>query len=171
MLYNLFYRADRERTVPPCGVLYWLNTYQHYALLSFYITRIYSTSPRTPHRLLLTPRLDKYSGQLIPQLNQLVDESILMNDTHHVIKVRAIITDAPARTFIKGMAFSPWSCHQTVGAGVHYNRALHTWIQNSIAVLHTSPKCLTDSPICLQTSIGTLQTSPYHFKHSTEWIK
>ena len=46
-----------------------------------------------------------------------------------------------------------------------------TWIQNSIAVLHTSPKCLTDSPICLQTSIATLQTSPYHFKHSTEWIK
>ena len=44
-----------------------------------------------------------------------------------------------------------------------YNQAFHSWIQNSYM--------LEDSLICRQTSIATLQTSPYHFKHSTGWIK
>uniref|UniRef100_A0A182WHN2 Uncharacterized protein n=1 Tax=Anopheles minimus TaxID=112268 RepID=A0A182WHN2_9DIPT len=51
------------------------------------------------------PRLEDYLRPLITELNELSDESIVINNIHHMVKVRAVIADAPARAFIKGVAY------------------------------------------------------------------
>lgn len=48
------------------------------------------------------PRLEDYLRPFITELNKLSDESIVISNVHHMVKVRAAIADASARAFIKG---------------------------------------------------------------------
>ena len=46
--------------------------------------------------------LDKYLKQLVSELNTLIDGGTIINQTKIAIRVRAVIADTPARSFIKG---------------------------------------------------------------------
>uniref|UniRef100_A0A8W7M2U2 Transposase domain-containing protein n=1 Tax=Anopheles arabiensis TaxID=7173 RepID=A0A8W7M2U2_ANOAR len=48
--------------------------------------------------------LDKYLKQLVSELNTLIDGGTIINQTKIAIRVRAVIADTPARSFIKGVA-------------------------------------------------------------------
>lgn len=56
------------------------------------------------------PRVEEFLQPLVQELNDLLDNGAIINESQHEIKVRAIIADAPARAFIKGKTFFLYYC-------------------------------------------------------------
>lgn len=55
------------------------------------------------HGITKPPSIEEFLRPFVTELNELEESGLTINNMQHEIKVRAVIADAPARAFLKGI--------------------------------------------------------------------
>uniref|UniRef100_A0A182PWS0 Uncharacterized protein n=1 Tax=Anopheles epiroticus TaxID=199890 RepID=A0A182PWS0_9DIPT len=75
--------------------------------MKYYMHEIPLAPPMTVaifHAISKPPSIEDFLRPFVTELNELEETGLIIKDVQHEVKVRAIIADAPARAFVKGVA-------------------------------------------------------------------